>query len=211
MEHKIILDKKIQQNNIDIEKYEYSKYDKAYKRFEKGQYDGVIRKIELDKKGYLTEKIIGEGPNCDLDDITVYDGEGNKFHFNTMDRAYDYECKNGNLYYVGYLEADDENVYGAVYQPESKSDDRASQILIKDLYKEPYIDTFEEKKTEVLKEFIDTNEKTVVQNFLATKSGTREDIASAYEQTKAAFADILPTENAYTELEDSIDLENLFS
>lgn len=231
---KIILDKKIQQNNIDLEKYKYSDYDRAYKRFENGRYDGVMYEIALDEKGYLTERFYGEEPGeRDTDFVTVYDDDGNTFYFTTMDDSYDYECKNGNLYYVGYFNHD---IYGIVHHPDKENKDgitvTGSVDFSKVLYEDKDLDFFNENKTEILSNYINMHEKTIVaqmqtnerkvpdltaeqkeatQNFLASKFGTKEETVSAYEQTKEAFSDILPAESTQPSLEDSMDIENMFS
>ena len=227
---KAVLDKKIQQNNIDLEKYKYSERDGAYKRFEDGRYDGVICEITLDEKGYLIEKFIGEGPNGDLDDITVYDDNENKYRFTTMDDSYNYECKNGNLYYVGYLDFDD-TVYGAIYQPESKTINQASKISHHVLYEDTNLDFFNKKKDEILNELIDTHEKTIAghmqtrerktfamtpeqkeitQNLLASKLGTKEEKKSAYERVQQELSDVLPQEQPHVDSEYLLEPEDLF-
>lgn len=227
---KAILDKKIQQNNINLKKYKYCEYDRAYERFEDGRYDGVIYKIALDEKGYLTEKFIDEGPQSDLDDITVYDDNGNKFRFTTMDDSYNYECKNGNLYYVGYSDFDD-TIYGAIYQPKNKEVNQVSKSSYHVLYENTNLDSFKEKKEEILNEFINTHENTkaarmqtcerktsemtskqkeAVQNFLASKFGTKEDIKSAYEMARQELSDVLPPEHPQEGLEHLLEPEDLF-
>ena len=214
-QNKAILDKKIQQNNIDLQNYTYSEHDEAYKRIEAGRYDGIMYEIVLDKKGYLTERYYGEGPgDCDTDFVTVYDDDGNKFHFTTMDDCYEYECKNGKLYYVGYF---DDDVYGMAYLPEKENEEgfpiSGSSEIAKVLYEDKDMNFFEDKKMEILSNYIEMHEKTNVaqmqkkernvsdltveqkeatQNFLASKFGTKKNIVSAYEQAQQMLNDILP-------------------
>ena len=103
------------------------------------------------------------------------------------------------------------------YLPEKENEEgfpiSGSSEIAKVLYEDKDMNFFEDKKMEILSNYIEMHEKTNVaqmqkkernvsdltveqkeatQNFLDTKSGTTEKVTNAYEQIKATFADILP-------------------
>lgn len=148
------LDRKIQENNVAIEQYKYDDYEKVYKRFESGPYSSIYT-LTLDKKGYLIETYSSDEQGvCDSSNITVYNN-GKEYSFTTMDDSYEYECKDEKLYYVGYMEND---VYGSVYGERCKYEGKFSNLLYENMER----DSFEQKKSEILKNFMEKyKEKTI--------------------------------------------------
>lgn len=153
-EAKIELDRKIQQNNVNIEQYKYYEHENAYCRFDDGFYSSAY-KLRLDRKGYLIETYSSDEQGfLDSNNITVYNN-GKEYSFSTMDDSYDYECINGKLYYVGYM---NENVYGSIY---GESDNYEGKFSIR-LYEDMARDIFEQKKSDILNDFFEQHKKKTI-------------------------------------------------
>lgn len=185
-ENKKLLDAKIEENSIDIGKYKYRDYSNEYVRFEKDSYSGRMYKLALDKKGYLTERYSSDEPGvCDSKNITVFN-KGERYFFSTMDESYEYECKDGNLYYVGH---DGYDVYGSVYSKD-ENEGKFCELLHEDMNK----NTFEEKKQSMLSEFMEKTKGKSIEQL----DETREDkdvgyvFESAYASAMKNLSDVMP-------------------
>lgn len=190
-QRKKILDVKIQQNNINLDNYKYYDNENAYVRFESGQHDGVTYKIMLDEKGYLTERYIDEGPACDVDCITVYDDECNRFYFTTLDDSYDYECKNGNLYYVGCF---DDEIYGIMYHSEEIN--KGATDFRNVLFENKNVTFFKENKTRILNDYMEMHEKELENTCsLDSNPGVKGKMRTAFDIAKEELSDVLPDES----------------